>query len=386
MQTIQYDYIIAGAGCAGLSLLYKILQSPTLATKKILLIDQHPKNTNDRTWCFWENKPSEFEHLTLHTYQQIYFASQLYSAEISLENYQYKMIRGIDFYLAVMQRAKAFSNVTFVNETIINLSSNNNIATATTTTHTYTAHFIFNSIIWKNIEQISSSKGNYFLLQHFKGWMIETPDNIFNPSVATLMDFTISQQYGTAFMYVLPTSANTAMIEYTLFTKKLLAPKQYEIELKKYIQDKLRITHFNITHEEYGIIPMTNHQFKLQEGNIIHIGIAGGQAKGSSGYAFQFIQKRTSKIVSQLIANNQPFCKETFNDKKFRFYDSVLLQVLEQNKMNGDTIFANIFKKNSIKNILQFLDNESNFLTDLKIMSSVPLKIFLPAALKQFFK
>jgi lycopene beta-cyclase len=42
---------------------------------------------------------------------------------------------------------------------------------------------------------------------------------------------------------------------------------------------------------------MTNKKFPLQEGRVINMGIAGGQVKGSSGYAFQFIQKRTEQIV-----------------------------------------------------------------------------------------
>ena len=74
---------------------------------------------------------------------------------------------------------------------------------------------------------------NYFLLQHFKGWVIETPNAQFNPSVATLMDFTVSQKEGTTFMYTMPTSTTTALVEYTLFTKNLLQTSEYENALKK---------------------------------------------------------------------------------------------------------------------------------------------------------
>ena len=47
-----YDYIIAGAGGAGLSLLHYLLDSPILSNKQILVIDQSLNKTNDRTWCF----------------------------------------------------------------------------------------------------------------------------------------------------------------------------------------------------------------------------------------------------------------------------------------------------------------------------------------------
>lgn len=41
----KYDYIIAGSGCAGLSLLYRILKEPTLQHKSILVIDKDSKKT-----------------------------------------------------------------------------------------------------------------------------------------------------------------------------------------------------------------------------------------------------------------------------------------------------------------------------------------------------
>ena len=40
---LQYDYIIAGAGCAGLSLAMHIIHSGKLQDKKVLIIDQNPK-------------------------------------------------------------------------------------------------------------------------------------------------------------------------------------------------------------------------------------------------------------------------------------------------------------------------------------------------------
>ena len=124
----------------------------------------------------------------------------------------------------------------------------------------------------------------------------------------------------------------------------------------------------------------------MQEGNIINIGIAGGQAKGSSGYVFKNIQKRTKKIVELLVKNKQPFVTKKFTDKKFHLYDSVLLHVLHHKKMSGDTIFACIFKKNKAETIFKFLDNESTLLEDAKIMRSVPMHIFLPAAIKEMFR
>jgi lycopene beta-cyclase len=379
----KYDYIITGAGCAGLSLLMRILNEPALCKKQILVIDAEQKNKNDRTWCFWEKENGLFEYIVHHTWQAFNFISEDYTSTFSIAPYSYKMIHGIEFYNHVLNFAKQFSNVEFRYEKITAVSNNNNKAIVSTVNETYTAAYIFNSVLFN---QTFAGANVHTLLQHFKGWLIETKEDCFNAEVATFMDFTVSQKHGTTFMYVLPVAPNKALVEYTLFTEKLLQSNDYNAELKNHIEEKLAINDYTISHEEFGIIPMTNYRFPLHDENIVNIGIAGGQAKGSSGYAFQFIQKRTAAIVQSLITKNHPFVKPSIANKKFSFYDSVLLHVLCNKKMKGSSIFSSIFKKNSPQKVLQFLDNESSLVQDLQIMTSVPMGIFLPAAIKEILK
>ncbi len=56
------------------------------------------------------------------------------------------------------------------------------------------------------------------LLQHFLGQMLKTSQPVFDPSIATLMDFRCDQSQGLHFIYLLPTAPDTALIESTLFT------------------------------------------------------------------------------------------------------------------------------------------------------------------------
>lgn len=360
----------------------RLLQTPLLCNKQILVIDQTPKNKNDRTWCFWETEAGLFEPIVHHRWHDIQFLSQQFSNTISIAPYTYKMIHGLEFYNYVIHFAQQFSNVTFKYDTVKSIVNKDKRVEIKLENDAFTADYVFNSIIFK---QPKVPKGKYYLLQHFKGWVINTKTPAFNTNLATFMDFTVSQQHGTTFMYVMPTSATQALVEYTLFTEELLAQTDYENALKHYIQNKLDISDYTIEHEEFGIIPMTNINFPKYEGRIINIGIAGGQAKGSSGYAFQFIQKRTAQIVASLVKNQHPFTKTTFLEKKFKLYDSVLLNVLHHKKLNGDTIFADILKKNNAKIIFRFLDNNSNLCEDLQIMNSVPTSFFLKAALQELF-
>ena len=74
------------------------------------------------------------------------------------------------------------------------------------------------------------------LLQHFVGWTIKTNKPVFDEDKATLMDFSIDQKNETRFFYVLPTSKNEALVEFTLFSKELITNNEYDIEIKKHLQ------------------------------------------------------------------------------------------------------------------------------------------------------
>jgi lycopene beta-cyclase len=386
-QTNHYDYIITGAGCAGLSLLMRLMEDPFFSEKRILIIDASPKQSNDRTWCFWEAGTGLFEPIVKHSWQQVQFASNDFSGLLQLHPYQYKMIEGIDFYQMVLNKVSTFPNIQFLQETVLKIVDGASNITVTTASGDVMANFVFNSIpAFASNKTVPGKKGQYHLLQHFKGWVIETVEPVFDPSIATLMDFQLDQSAGTTFMYVMPTSSTRALVEYTLFTEALLPEKAYGKALRDYISDKLKIRQYQITHEEFGIIPMTNQAFSLQEGRLVQMGGAGGQIKGSSGYAFQFIQKRTAAIVEGLKKGHSYFNHKGLKQIMGEFYDTVLLNVLIKFKMNGGQIFSQIFEKNPPNSVLRFLDNESSFVEDLKIMNSVPTRIFFPAAIQELLR
>lgn len=382
----EYDYIIAGAGCAGMSLLMRMASDSFFSSKKILIVDADDKSLNDRTWCFWEKEADIFEPVVHHIWEELDFFSNHFSTVMDIAPYQYKMIRGIDFYNYVKNKIASVSNIEWRKATVSKLiqKSTDHLAGVELTDGTVLyADYVFSSIVF---EPISTAPNDYHFLQHFTGWEIETNSPVFNPGRAVFMDFRVGQEHGTTFMYVLPTSATTALVEYTLFTESLLPDEVYENAIRNYIKSELKIQDYTIAHREKGVIPMTTYSFLRYRGSHVYIGIAGGEAKASSGYAFKSIQKRTAAIVNALKQGKSLEINKSFSEKKGQLYDAVLLHVLHYQKMPGDEIFAAIFKGNKASEVLSFLDNESSLVTDLKIMSSVPTGIFLPAALQEMVK
>ena len=377
---MKYDYIIAGSGCAGLSLLYKILLTPSLQNKSILVIDKDQKKNNDKTWCFWEKKPGPFESIVYAKWNKLEFLSTDFKKELDLESYTYKMIQGIDFYNFVINYAKKFKNVSFVQESINSIDNIDKKAVLKTTKNRYTANYIFNST---NLFNPKINEQNS-LLQHFKGWLIKTEKPVFNPEIGRLMDFRVSQENGATFMYVLPTSTTEALVEYTLFSPRVLDKEVYTLELKKYIKEELEIDNYTLIHQESGVIPMSLEKFEQNPKlNVINIGTSGGYTKASSGYTFQFIQKNIIEIINNLVEGNNIIQQTSFKNKYYQWSDRTLIDVLLSNKLTGKDVFTKMFQKVPIEKILAFLGNESSFLEDFKVFTSFPVKPFLTSGIKQ---
>jgi lycopene beta-cyclase len=378
----QYDYIIAGAGCAGLSLLLRMIKSGSLTGKQVLLIDREPKQKNDRTWCFWDKGINFFEPIVYKSWERIVFRGNDFSKEFPIAPYRYKMIRGIDFYAYCFSVIEKQPNITIQYGMVEKMETSEAGALLRVDNEIIKARYVFNSIIF---EKPLLKKNEHYLLQHFKGWVIETAEPIFDDHIATLMDFNVDQQYGTAFVYIMPFSSKKALVEYTFFTKEQLKAELYTAGLKKYLGESLKGAAYTIKEEEFGVIPMTNYLFPGSEGNIINIGTAGGQTKASSGYTFQFIQKRTGFIVESLVATGNPFTKKGLTPGRFHFYDSVLLRLLHNKSLGGDIIFTRLFQENPATSIFKFLDNETSWAEDISIIKSLPAFPFAKAAIAQLF-
>jgi len=379
MPSKKYDYIITGTGCAGLSLAMHLIDSGKFQDKKILLVDEEIKDKNDRTWCFWETGTTLFESIVFRQWNHLWFYGEDFYKELSIDPYRYKMIRGIDFYNFCLSAIQQHSNFEFLNGRVTKIFSDQQTGIIVNDEAIF-CEYIFNTIVFK---KPVLAKNQHWLLQHFKGWKIKTAERTFDSQVATFMDFRVDQQKGTTFCYLLPFSDKEALVEYTLFTPQLLKDEEYDIELKNYIEKVLHINDYEITDIEFGVIPMTNYKFPMQQNNIINIGTAGGQTKGSSGYTFYFIQKHSKAIVDSLIKKGKPFAGKT--PSRFHFYDSVLLNILHNNRLPGKEIFSTLFEKNKVKEVLTFLNNESSLVQDIKIISTLPTLPFLKAAIQQKF-
>lgn len=376
----HYHYIFTGSGLSALMTVYEMILSGKFEDKTILLLDENPKKSNDRTWCFWDDT-THFDTIISKKWNTALFADQHFKRELELIPYQYKMIRGLDFYNQIFELISKHKNIHFLNQKVIDFQELGMHCVVKTENQSFTCNKIFNSIYNPNL--VKTQTKYPLLQQHFIGWFIKSKEAVFNANTATFMDFSVEQRGNTRFMYVLPTSSTEALLEYTLFSKDLLSNEEYESEIQNYIQ-KLGITEYEILEKEQGNIPMTSYKFwNHNTQNIINIGSVGGWTKASTGFTFKNVTKK-SKALALFLTSESDF--RTFHKKdKFWFYDLLFIDVLYKNNALGSKVFSSLFKKGNPSLIFKFLDEETTFLEDLKVMLKCPTLPFMSAFFRRLF-
>ena len=212
------------------------------------------------------------------------------------------------------------------------------------------------------------------LIQHFFGMNITVKDKTFNENKLTLMHFTKEKNL-LHFMYILPFSHNQALVESTVFSQEVFKSSWYKEKISDYL-NLINISKFKENGTEKGIIPMFFAEEKNSPSpNIFNIGIRGGACKPSTGYAFSFLIKQI-----QLLKNSN---KNYVKTHKFleRKMDKIFVNFLKNNNENGKS-FIKLASGLNGNEFQSFMMGESNLLTKLKIIKSMPKLPFI----KEIFK
>ena len=350
----EFDYVIIGGGCAGLSLAYELEINHKLKNKSLAIIEKRKEYKRDKTWSFWKVINHNFEDCVIKSWNNFSINTTQNSHELNSIKFPYQSINSGKFYEKINLKLSSNPNISFF-KGLSEINSTNSI--------------IFNSIFKGDL-----NKSEYW--QHFQGIEIETSKNTFDDEILNLMDFNCDQRNDVHFFYTLPFSKNRALIETTwLSDLKDQSLMDYDLQLENYIKNNLGIQNYKINFTEKGTIPLFYPSVE-KNNRVINIGSAGGMTRLSTGYTFLNIQEH-SKYLSKNIENitNK---KKYHLGKKYEFLDKVFLKVLKNNPEKMPDIFYKMFQ-NSANTVIRFLSNKSNIFEDLKIINKMPKIIFLKA-------
>lgn len=371
----SYDYIIAGAGCAGLSLAWFLVrEGPN--NKKILIADQSLQPRDDKTWCFWSPRGIPDADLIDHEWKKLEIRTDDHHSVSGLTPYGYYCVQSDSYHRKMTSLLRESSNIDWLECRITDYEKHNNRARLHTSEGTFDADYIFQSIRPVDIDAHELN-----LKQHFIGWEISTKKPVFNTEAACFMDLSVEQREGITFMYILTYSENRAIFEYTLFSEHLLASEKYEAEIRQYLKDRFGLDEnsYTINRKERGVIPMVDNGFRpVSNDRVINIGASAGLAKASTGYTFTRTHTVNREIV-QLLNKGKPPIPRNPSSKRFRAYDILLLYIIKNHPASALKIFETLFRKNRLVAILKFLSEETHIGEEIKIFWTLPHRPFYKA-------
>ncbi len=350
----EFDYTIIGGGCAGLSLAYELEIHEKLRDKTLAIIEPRTEYKRDKTWSFWRVITHNFEDCVKKNWENFSINVPNKTKYLECKNSPYQSIDSGLFYEKINNKLKENKNIFFFKD-ISEVNTKDS--------------FIFNSVpsIRKNYQN---------LWQHFCGVEIETQNNFFDDEIFNLMDFDCDQRESVHFFYTLPYTKNSALIETTWLSKlNNNSERDYDKQIKDYIENHLKLKNYKITYKEEGAIPLF-YPINKKEKNKINIGTAGGMTRLSTGYTFLNIQEH-SKYIRKNIENIANTKRYKINSK-YQYLDEIFLRVLEKHPDKMPDIFFKMFKT-SPKTVIKFLSNKSNFFEDFSIILKMPKLTFIKA-------
>ena len=351
----EFDYIIIGGGCAGLSLAYELEIHEKLNDRTLAIIEPRDEYKRDKTWSFWKIFNHNFEDCVKKSWNNFTINTSNQTKYVECKKTPYQTIDSGIFYQKINSRLKLNKNIQFF-KSIDEINQNN-------------------SIIFNSVYEFGDHNN---LWQHFCGVEIETRKDFFDEEIFNLMDFNCNQRNRVHFFYTLPFTKKTALVETTWISElKNSSLNDYEEQIDDYLCNHLNLRQCKIHFKEQGAIPLFR-QKNQNKHKHIYIGSAGGMTRLSTGYTFLNIQEQ-SKYIRENFENIKKTKLFQIN-KKYDFFDKIFLKVLKNNSPKMGDIFYKMFE-NSPSTVINFLSNKSSIYEDISIISKMPKWMFL----KQLF-
>ena len=379
------DLIIAGAGCAGLSALWHIMRSAG-RDRRIIVIDHDFEPGDDRTWSFWGTPTTPFANLADRTWDQVQVRFPGWESTQQLRGpdwpgeptrRSYTRVRRRDYDQAILDEALQRPNVRFVAQDIVDIRDETEAGVVALPEGELCA-----PVVLQSARLPPDTRGRavrHPLRQHFGGWEVRTERPVFDSSVVTLMDFDTQQHDGASFFYVLPEQPDRALVEHTMFSLEPRPHAFHDRQIRARL-DRLGAGDVEIERREYGSIPMEDRSLDQRWGaHIWNIGTVGGMTKPTTGYTFQRIHAQTRHLVDGWASGGAPQPLPGA-PARFALADRVLLNILHHHPDRGRPIFERLFRTSSIDDVLTFLDEQSTFGADARMVTQLPWSPFLRAA------
>ena len=367
----DYDLIIIGAGCAGLSLAHRL----TGENYKVCILELSDNiNSKNKLWSFWDTYEIPYKDIIKKKWVNLIIKDKNKTSEINCDRYSYNSIDSHDFNNYIFKVIQENKNIDLIlSSEVLNIRKEEKSISVTTNKNKYICKHVFDS-------RPENIKVNMW--QQFFGSYIKAEQEIFDDQKATFMEFSkLRNKFH--FMYILPFSPTEALIESTYFSSKKENNMLDEEIIKKYMQNNFPNSEFKIMKSEHGSIPMDT---KIKAGSqkyITKIGSYSGATRASTGYTFINIQKQADHIIQLLprILMGKSTPKKNFHSYLLRKMDQVFLDIVDNDPDFMKGALIKLFSSKIHDAQIRFLSDIPNIFDLIKVIILLPKIKFLKYSL-----
>ena len=109
----EFDYVIVGGGCAGLSLAYELEINSRLKNKTLAIIEPRKEYKRDKTWSFWKVFEHNFEDCVIKSWNNFTINTADSSHELVSKKFPYQSIDSGKFYKKINNKLSTNPNISF---------------------------------------------------------------------------------------------------------------------------------------------------------------------------------------------------------------------------------------------------------------------------------
>ena len=109
----EFDIVIIGGGCSGLSLAYQLEINSKLKGRSLAIIDNRDRYFRDKTWSFWKVNQHDFEDCVIKSWKQFSVNSKDGTLYKDCNKYPYQSIDSGLFYDKILNKLKQNKNIHF---------------------------------------------------------------------------------------------------------------------------------------------------------------------------------------------------------------------------------------------------------------------------------
>jgi len=366
----QFDLIILGGGCAGLSL------GARLASKdrdyRVAIVEARDRYTEDRTWCGWRTEPHFFGDCRTHEWDEWQVIGNRGLTRRGSKRYPYELINVGAFYEKagrVIGESRAARLI--LGERVREVADGDNgAAVQLSGGRTLRAPWVIDTRPQNRVLQ------QPWLWQSFVGYVVELEGagGSGEYPIPTIMDFQPADAGVAEFTYILPLGENRYLYEWARLSP---TPSQFpliEAKLVDWIERRVGGP-WRIERREAASLPMAP-SLRDKRRRVVAAGTRGGSMRASTGYAFHAIQRWAEGCCASLLGNGRPL--EPGRNRLLDALDASFLSVLHQNRVLATDLFGQLFDECEPDCLVRFLAGIPQTSDFWPVARSLPWSPFLP--------